>query len=272
MNLELLDIPIREIKPFVSRARPRDPFERMKASIKEHGIKRPVQVRRIDDPKFQYERIVGEGRILACKELGLATVPAIVVEAPEGEIVGRFLTENVFRKRIPWQQKAELIRSEVGEEKPTKAEIERLSQIYFVTPSHIQKLLRILQQAAPSALETLNKLTVEEAETLTSLPAPGQDAVLETLKVEKLAGSDIPELVRKVRTLVAEGKPLSKTALRHALRRTDEDLDRLRKSLKLKRLHFALGPDNLSTLLADKTFRATLNTKGINYDKFTSTT
>jgi ParB/RepB/Spo0J family partition protein len=283
------DDPIRVIKPVRSGSRagrPRGPFERMKESIREYGVRLPVQVRKIRDPKFKYERIVGEGRILACKELvraGLArfnTVPAIVLDVEAGEIVGRFLAENVLRKKLPWIDKAKLIASEVTSDKGRVSgdELKRIAERYFVTPPHVAKLLRILQQAAPKVRETLEELTVEEAEQLTSLPATGQEIVVETLKAEGLKTDNISALVRKAQELRQGGSGdsevggLSKSALRASLRRVDEDLERLRGSLKLKRLHRELGPSNLELLLSDKPFRKALDRREINYKKFEEAT
>jgi ParB/RepB/Spo0J family partition protein len=277
MNAQIIDIPIREIRPFVSRARAQAPFERMTESIGEHGIHRPVWVRKIDKPTaedkkrgYKYERIAGEGRILSQRELGRSTVPAVIKQGDSKEAVGLFLIENLLRKKQTWQQKAKLIASEVGDQKSaiSKQELNRIAKKYFITPAHVAKLLRILQQAAPKVRETLDKLTVEEAETLTSLPATGQEIVIETMTEVGGQMSDVSVLVAKAKELKRGGVELSKLALKQSLRRVDEDLARLRQSLKLKRLHFSLGPENVRLLLSDPVFRKALDRRGINYKKF----
>jgi hypothetical protein len=179
-----------------------------------------------------------------------------------------------LRKKQTWQQKARLIKAEIGDRKADKKVVAELARKYFVTPAHVFKLLRILQQATPKARETLEELTVEEAEQLTSLPATGQEIVIETLKEEGLPPSQLPALVKKAKELrqggrdVSEATGLSKTALRASLRRVDEDLGQLRQSLKLKRLHWSLGSENLRMLLSDTTFRRALDKRGINYKRF----
>jgi ParB/RepB/Spo0J family partition protein len=275
-TVEIIDIPIREIRPFVSRARARAPFERMTATIREHGIHRPVWVRKIDKPTaedkkrgYKYERIAGEGRILSQSELGRSTVPAVIKESDSKEAVGLFLIENLLRKKQTWQAKAKLIAAEVRDQKSavSKTEIERIADKYKITPAHVTKLLRILQQASPKTRETLDKLTVEEAETLTSLPATGQEIVIGAIEDFKLQISDLGEVTKKAKALIETGE-LSKSALKQSLRRVDEDLARLRQSLKLKRLHHALGPSNLELLLSDTTFKKALDRREINYRKF----
>jgi ParB/RepB/Spo0J family partition protein len=271
---DVREIPIAEIKPFVSRARPREPFERLKASIAEHGLKMPVQVRKLGagsrerGTEWKYERIVGEGRILACTELGMKSIPALVLDVSEGEIVGRFLAENVLRKKLPWQDKARLIQHEVAGRKITKAVVREIAERYFITTGHVAKLLRILQRAAPMLTKEFDKLTVEEAETLTTLPATGQQIVIETMREEGLSPHDVGAVVARARRLTQSGGELSKTALKASLKRVGEDLDRQRQRLKLLRLHCALGPENLRMVLGDRKFRKALDKAGVNVSKF----
>lgn len=269
MNPEIIDLPVRQIKPLVSRARAKAPFERMKDSIKEHGIHRPIRVRPLKgDARYKFELIWGEGRLKAQRELRRETIPAIVEKVDSPDAVGMFLLENLSRKKLSWQEKARLIKAQIGDHKIDKHMVNSLAESYFVTPAHVVKLLRILQKAAPKTKETLDKLTVEEAEELTSLPATGQEIVIETLRDEKLRHGAIPELVRKAKAIRQSGSDLSKTALKQSLRRVDEELSRLRGKLKLKRLHWALSVENLKMLLSDKTFRKALDRRGINYAKF----
>lgn len=263
------------IRPFVSRARPVEGFERMKESIREIGLRVPIQVRDISDwppekrGKYKYELIAGEGRLKACKELRIAQIPAIVVDVPESEVVGRFLAENVMRKKLPWQSKARLLKEDVDRiGTPTKADLEVLAKRYFVEVPYVVKLLKILNRSSPTVQKDIDKLTVEEAETLTSLPAKGQDIVVSVLHEEGLSKKDISTVVKKARTLGEEGKELSKTALRASLRRESETLQRLNQSLKPLRLHFSNGPENIMALLSDPKYRKLMESERINFAKF----
>lgn len=266
--IAIQEIDIREIKPFVSRARPLEPFRRMKESIREYGVKMPIQVRRIKDAQFKYERIVGEGRIMACRELKRYSIPAIILDVPEGEIVGRFLAENVLRKKLPWQDKAKLIKHDIGDQPINRERLDQIAVRYHITPAHVSKLLRILQQASPRVTATIDTLSVEEAETLTSLPSSGQEIVVGTMKETDLPPSQINAVVAKAKELTREDGQLSKRALKQSLKRVDEDLSRLRDSLKLKRLHWSLSVENLKALLSDVQFRKALDRRKINYQKF----
>lgn len=72
-------------------------------SIREIGVLQPVVVRPIDGASGtqpQYELIMGERRLRATKELGLATIPAIVKETPDDAMLRDALLENLHRAQL----------------------------------------------------------------------------------------------------------------------------------------------------------------------------
>lgn len=66
-------------------------------SIKEHGIIQPLIVRKADD---KYELIAGERRWRASGILGLPTVPAIIREASDKDVLELALIENLQRENL----------------------------------------------------------------------------------------------------------------------------------------------------------------------------
>jgi ParB family chromosome partitioning protein len=65
-------------------------------SIKQHGLLNPLTVHQAADGMFDI--IAGQRRYLACKELGLATVPVIVREpASDASAVALSVVENLQR-------------------------------------------------------------------------------------------------------------------------------------------------------------------------------
>lgn len=277
-KLSVLQIPTDEIRFFVKRARTQAGFDRLKQSIKQTGLKIPIQVRDISKESastrkapsgghYKYELICGQGRLQAFRDLRIDTIPAIVVAAPEAEIVGRFLAENVMRKRIPWLQKARLMKSDFDADIP----IHKIAQRYSVSEPHVEKCLAIVKRMSVQACEEdIEALTIDEAYKLTMLPAKGQDIVLETMKEEGIDSSQIANVLNKARE-VSEDVPLSKQALKDSLKRTSSELSKLRDSLKLKRLHWSLGPENLRSILDDKKIYAAIKESGINIEKFLTT-
>lgn len=72
-------------------------------SIREIGLLQPIVVRPIvgaSGTEPQYELIMGERRLRATKELGLATIPAIVKETPDDVMLRDALLENLHRAQL----------------------------------------------------------------------------------------------------------------------------------------------------------------------------
>ncbi|PZE77807.1 MULTISPECIES: ParB/RepB/Spo0J family partition protein [unclassified Curtobacterium] len=72
-------------------------------SIREIGVLQPIVVRPIagaagTEPR--YELIMGERRLRATKELGLATIPAIIKETPDDAMLRDALLENLHRANL----------------------------------------------------------------------------------------------------------------------------------------------------------------------------
>jgi ParB family chromosome partitioning protein len=72
-------------------------------SIREIGLLQPIVVRPragASGTEPQYELIMGERRLRATKELGLATIPAIVKETPDDAMLRDALLENLHRAQL----------------------------------------------------------------------------------------------------------------------------------------------------------------------------
>lgn len=276
---QIIYVDPREVSFLIHRDRDPEGFALMKDSIREMGIRQPIQVRESKSKGKKWQAFFGEGRCTAAVELYEETgdrrflrVPATIETEAEAEIAGRFLSENLIRRSLSWQEQARLIKQDVEAEAGslTPDRLFALSQRYFITVAHLEKLLRILQKLSPSLEKELKEMTIREAELLTSLPSAGQEIVIETLKEEGLqkSASNIASVVRRAREQHQETGEWSKSALKASLKRVGEDLDRVRKSLKPIRLHHSLGPENLRTLLQDRKFRNQLTKHKINVSKF----
>lgn len=96
-----LEVPIENIKP--NRRQPRSVFddealEELAASIREIGILQPPVVRRSGEN--QYELIMGERRLRAAKIAGLTTIPVIIRETSDNELLREALIENIHRSNL----------------------------------------------------------------------------------------------------------------------------------------------------------------------------
>lgn len=94
------EIKLKELRP--NPYQPRKTFEieaieELKASIIEHGILQPLVVRKSIKG---YEIVVGERRFRAAKEAGLATIPAVVRELSEQQMMELAVLENLQREDL----------------------------------------------------------------------------------------------------------------------------------------------------------------------------
>ncbi len=75
-----------------------DALNELTASIKEIGILQPPVVRQ--KPNGSYELIMGERRFRAAKAAGLKTIPVIIRQTPDNELLREALIENIPRSQL----------------------------------------------------------------------------------------------------------------------------------------------------------------------------
>ena len=73
-------------------------LEELIASIKEIGILQPPVVRQTSPGK--YELVMGERRFRAAKAAGLTTIPVIIRQTPDNELLREALIENIHRSQL----------------------------------------------------------------------------------------------------------------------------------------------------------------------------
>lgn len=103
MNNEIIMIPIERIRVLNPRPRDKKKFEQIIQSIKNLGLKKPIQVSlRSAEEGMEpgYDLVCGQGRMEAFLALGHKEIPAIVVEVSREERLLRSLVENMAR-RLP---------------------------------------------------------------------------------------------------------------------------------------------------------------------------
>ncbi|MFF2050875.1 ParB/RepB/Spo0J family partition protein [Leifsonia sp. NPDC058194] len=77
-----------------------DALEELVASIREVGVLQPVVVRPLAGQPDKYELIMGERRLRATKELGLANIPAVVKDTADDAMLRDALLENLHRSQL----------------------------------------------------------------------------------------------------------------------------------------------------------------------------
>jgi len=93
-------IPIDQIRVLNPRTRNRRQHREIVENIAAVGLKRPVTVRRCSGAgEPGYDLVCGEGRLQAFQLLGVAEIPAVVIEADESECLVMSLVENIARRQ-----------------------------------------------------------------------------------------------------------------------------------------------------------------------------
>ena len=95
------EVPISSIFPNPRQPRTvfdEDALNELIASIKEIGILQPPVVRRVSEGR--YELIMGERRLRAAKAAGLLTIPVIIRQTPDNELLREALIENIHRSQL----------------------------------------------------------------------------------------------------------------------------------------------------------------------------
>lgn len=97
------EIDVTEIRP--NSRQPRTVFDEdelteLVGSIREIGVLQPIVVRTAPDGEHKYELIMGERRWRATQQAGLTTVPAIIRETDEDDLLRDALLENLHRSDL----------------------------------------------------------------------------------------------------------------------------------------------------------------------------
>jgi ParB family transcriptional regulator, chromosome partitioning protein len=98
---EIVNVPVHDIQP--NPFQPRHEFrpeelQELAASIREHGVLQPILVRRVGEGAF--ELVAGERRWRACQSIERKTIPAVVREADDTQMLEFALIENVQRENL----------------------------------------------------------------------------------------------------------------------------------------------------------------------------
>ena len=113
-------------------------IESLAESIRNQGILQPLVVRKLDG---EYQLIAGERRLRAAKEAGLNTVPVVVRQADDQQMLALALVENIQRRDLGPVEKAEAFRRLSDEFGLTQEEMGRKVGMDRSTVANFQRLL-----------------------------------------------------------------------------------------------------------------------------------
>lgn len=168
-------------------------LESLADSIKHNGVIQPIVVRKHG---LTYEIIAGERRFRASELAGLKTIPAIIRELNDSEVLAIALIENIQRKDLSVIEEAQGYKRLVSEFSVTH---EDLAQITGKSRSHISNIIRLLNLADEVQEMVLNnQLDMGHARALLSLPAETQIALAKEAITQQLTTKAVESRVAQL--------------------------------------------------------------------------
>lgn len=189
-NDQIVEINLSELR--ANPYQPRKNFDEealneLALSIKEHGVFQPIIVKKSIKG---YEIIAGERRFRASKLAGLETIPAIVKDFSDEEMMQIALLENLQRENLTSIEEAKAYKSIIESMNITQDE---LAKKVGKSRSHVTNILGLLKlPASVQDMVLYNKLSMGHARVLSKLDDPkivedlAQRVITEDLSVRKL--------------------------------------------------------------------------------------
>ncbi|GAY71994.1 ParB/RepB/Spo0J family partition protein [Lentilactobacillus kosonis] len=189
----VIDINLNDVKPNPYQPRHRfdaKALEDLAVSIKNSGVFQPIIVRQPNPDKEKYELLTGERRLRASKIAQQKTIPAIVRDVNEEEMMEIAVLENLQREDLTTLEEAQAYETLMTQLDLTQAQVaKRLGK----SRPYIANYLRILGLPQPIK-EFLDdeKLSMGQARTLLSVKSKpdmielAKRAVAESLTVRQL--------------------------------------------------------------------------------------
>ena len=186
-----------------------DDLKELSASIKEVGVLQPVVVRSIpatgrseklreflaDRPEARYELIMGERRLRASELAGETTIPAIIRETEDGDLLRDALLENLHRAQLNPLEEASAYQQLMADFGATQ---EELAKRIARSRPQIANTLRLLK-LPPSVQKKVaaQVITAGHARALLSLSTPEEmERLAERIVAEGLSVRTTEEIVR----------------------------------------------------------------------------
>jgi ParB family chromosome partitioning protein len=193
-----LECDIDVIEP--NRYQPRSHFAteelaQLSDSIRSQGVLQPLLVRRLE---MGYELVAGERRLRAAKMAGLETVPVVVKDVSNAEMVEMAIVENIQRENLNPMEEAEAYHQLITEFGLTQ---EQASARVGKSRSAVANFLRLRQLPAQIKESiTQGKLSMGHARALLGADTPAQQSAAWRAIIQKsLSVRQTEDLVKRLR-------------------------------------------------------------------------
>ncbi len=209
-NNEVVELPLSELRP--NPYQPRKIFDdealnELASSIKEHGVFQPIIVKKTIKG---YDIVAGERRFRASKKAGLTTIPAIIQDFTDEEMMSIALLENLQREDLNAIEEANAYKSMLDASNLTQ---EELAQRVGKSRSHVTNMLGLLK--LPKTVQDMvlyNKISMGHARVLSKLESKDQiedladKVVKDGLSVRELESLSSDENIKRSTPIVRTKK------------------------------------------------------------------
>ena len=250
------EVPISSISPNPRQPRTvfdEDALNELIASIKEIGILQPPVVRKVSEGR--YELIMGERRLRAAKAAGLTTIPVIIRQTPDNELLREALIENIHRSQLnPLEEAAayaglltdfgcthDELATKLGRSRPLISNMLRLLNLPptvqrkvaagVISAGHARALLGLSDEKEIEKLANrivAEGLSVRATEEIVSIAGPAKKSAKAKTKVgisgTALASAELLSDYLDTRVSIEQGKGKGKITIEFA---GSEDLQRI---------------------------------------------
>lgn len=205
-NQGVQEISINDVAPGKNQPRQRfdtKKMEELAESISKHGVVQPIAIRKIDKG---YEIVAGERRWRGARMAGLTTIPAVIMELDERQVMEVALVENLQREDLNPIEEAEAYKTLMEEFELTQDQI--AAAVGKSRPA-IANTLRLLNLSGDiKDMVKGDQLTAGHARALVTLGDRDQKEIAERVLKEDLS---VRETERLIGNITKESKKKGKT-------------------------------------------------------------
>lgn len=179
-------------------------LEELAESIKEHGVLEPIIVKK---SVKGYELVAGERRTKASKIAGMTTIPAIIKDFNDQQMMEIALLENIQREDLSPIEEAQAYKKFITKLGLTQ---EELSKKFGKSRSHITNLLGLLNLPKAVQNDVMNgKLSMSHARILSKIE--DEDLIIDLVGKVENEGISVRELENLSRNEeIPKKKPMAK--------------------------------------------------------------
>ena len=207
-----------DIRP--NPAQPRRTFseqelDELAESIKQRGVLQPILLRPDPDAPGQYQIVAGERRWRAAQRANLTSIPAVVRDMDELQLLEVGIIENVQREDLNPVEEAEAYGALIKRFGRTQ---EDLAESVGKSRAHIANTMRLLN-LGESAREHLRQGRISAGHARAALGAPDPDRVVDMAVMKTMSVREVEALVKRLK----DGASLDTVAKK--VNQADKDVD-----------------------------------------------